>query len=103
MYDELPDNLKPATADEARIFSSEMLYSELSFGVHQYWRNLDPSSPRLATMFETCPEMWSILPVELLLEQERWRHMACSNLGGTGGRLVPGVNITFDPAVLCRA
>ena len=59
-------------------FSSEMMYSEAPFGVHQYWSNLSPGAPRLRKMFESCPEMLSILPAEILAERPEWREMVCS-------------------------
>lgn len=78
IYDELPDRLKPATFEEEAAFSSEMIYSEAPFGVHQYWASLTPTSPRLRKMFANCPEMWDILPLDVLISRPDWKHLVCS-------------------------
>ena len=99
MYDELPDNLKPATFEEEAAFSSEMVYSEAPFGVHKYYAFADPASPQLHTMLDNCPEMWGIFPVELV-NQEEWKKNACGT-SRTQFTFDPQVNITFDPRLVC--
>lgn len=100
MYDELPDDIKPATFDEEMAFSSEMIYSEAPFGTHQYWANLDPMSPKLWEMFDSCPEMWGILNVKIFELRPAWKDMVCQ-INATRSDFVLGVNITFDFAQMC--
>ena len=100
MYDELPDDIKPATFDEEMAFSSEMMYSEAPFGTHQYWANLDPASPKLWMMFDNCPEMWGILDMGFVNMRPDWKALICQ-INVTRSAFVPGVNITFDFAQIC--
>jgi len=100
MYNDLSDDIKPATFDEEMAFSSEMMYSEAPFGTHQYWSNLDPMSPRLWTMFDNCPEMWGILNVNIFALRPVWKKAVCQ-MNVTRSDLVPGVNVTFDFAEMC--
>ena len=101
VYDELPEDIKPATFEEEMAFSSEMMYSEASFGTHQYWSNLDPTSPKLHTMFQNCPEMWGILDVGIFAQKPAWRDVVCE-MNVTRSAFVPGVNITFSFDEICE-
>jgi hypothetical protein len=76
IYEELPDNLKPAPVVEGKTFSSEMLYSDQPFGVHQFWTNLSPTEPKMKTMMESCPEMLGTLPSSHA--NGDWKDLACS-------------------------
>jgi hypothetical protein len=100
VYDELPPHVRPASFVEEANFSSETMYSEEPFGVHQYWPHLDPTSPKLHTMFQHCPEMWGILPPELAA-QPKWRNLVCT-MQMVPSNLVPGINITFNVRTLCK-
>lgn len=100
MHDELSDDIKPASFDEEMDFSSEMTYAEAPFGIHQYWSNLDAMSPKLWTMFDSCPEMWGILDVRVFDLHPAWKDMVC-RINVTRSDFVPGVNITFDFAQMC--
>ena len=100
MYDELPDNLKPAPANETADFSVEMLFSEeRPFGTHQYWCCLPPDAPQMRSMVEGCPEALGILPSHLL-SNEKWRSMVCS-LNVSRYTFDPAVNVTFDFKEVC--
>jgi len=100
MYDELPDDLKPAPANESANFSAEMWFSEESpFGTHQFWSCLPPEAPQMKSMIESCPEALGILPADLLSD-ERWTNMACA-LNVSRKSFNPAVDITFDFRQIC--
>ena len=94
IFEDLPQEARPATFESGMNFSSEMIYSDRTFGVHQYWSNLSPASPHMRAMFDNCPEMWGIFPPGLL-EREDWRTFVCAT-NTTDVILDPQRNVTFD-------
>ena len=91
VLEDLPQEMQPADMERAMKFSSEMIYSDMTFGVHQYWTNLSPSSPQMRAMFDNCPEMWGIFPTSLV-ERQDWRAFICAtNFSG-----MQPTDVTFD-------
>ncbi len=76
IYDELPDNIKPATSEEAGQFAFETMYQGPPFGSHQYWCREGPS-PMMAEFLEICPEALAILPANIPANAG-WEDMLCS-------------------------
>jgi hypothetical protein len=61
-----------------RNFSSETMYSDCPFGVHQFWIYESPNMPDLKSMMESCPVTIGILPSSLFISERGWREMICS-------------------------
>ena len=100
IYDELPDGLKPAPANEAAAFSSEMLLLDAQpFGTHRYWCCRSPEAPKMRGLMENCPETLGILPPDLLANKE-WKRRVCG-LNVSRESFDPAVNITFDFQATC--
>ena len=101
IYDELPDNLKPASADEAMIFSVESIFAEKPFGVHKFWPWLAPDAPEMKPLIESCPEILGILPPEKLSEP-LWKDLVCS-LNISRDKFDVATTISFDFREVCGA
>jgi hypothetical protein len=100
IYDEIPDEFKPASISDEMRFSSETIPSENPFGLHKFWPWLQPHAPEVRTSLENCPEALGIFPPELLDSHSGWHDLICS-LDNAWGSFDQRTNITFNYKAHC--
>ena len=89
IFDDLPRELQPAPMSEEEEFCAETIMSEKPFALHQFWPHLHANTPDDAeAMLNNCPEGLGIMPLEVLLNDERWKQIVC------------GLNVTHHDALL---
>lgn len=99
IYDELPENLKPALISDELIFSVESMFTEKPFATHKYWVSLPSHLPGTKVLVESCPEILGVFQIEYF-QFPGHKELICS-LNMNRDDFDKEFNITFDFRSIC--